>query len=349
MTAEALRPGMPATPVPGVTRTDHPAPAGIDGDGIDGDPGDPRVHAAARDAGLPDRLAHRVAALVPAIRPPAAAADAEGRRPVLVACDLDRTLVYSAAALGLTADDAAAPRLAVAEVYRGAPLSFWTRDAETLLVALARVATVVPATTRTRAQFARIQLPPTAAGVAVTTNGGHLLVDGAACPDWSRTVADRLASTCAPLGDVVDHLARVTAGAAWLRSSRVAEDLFAYLVVDRAEMPASFLADLTSWCDGVGWTVSLQGRKVYCVPRGLTKSAAVAEVADRYGLTMTLAAGDSLLDGELLAVADAAVRPAHGELHDTGWRRPHVTVTERSGVLGGEELVGRLLATVLAG
>lgn len=304
---------------------------------------------AALAAGLPDRLARRVADLRSPTGPLHAPPDADGRRPVLVACDLDRTLIYSAAALGLTTDDAAAPRLAVAEVYRGAPLSYWTRDAETLLVALARVATVVPATTRTRAQYARIQLPPSTAGVAVTTNGGHILVDGVACPDWSRATADRLASTCAPLDDVVDHLALVTAGAAWLRSSRVAEDLFAYLVVDRAEMPASFLADLAAWCDGVGWTVSLQGRKVYCVPRGLTKSAAVAEVADRYGLTTTLAAGDSLLDGELLAVADVAVRPAHGELHDTGWLAPHLTVTERSGVLGGEELVGRLLAAVLAG
>ncbi len=313
-----------------------------------------RVRAAAGAAGLPDRLADRVASLAPVhgVAPapdPAEPAGDPGRRPVLVACDLDRTLLYSAAALGLLTDDAAAPRLAVAEVYRGAPLSYWTRDAETLLVALAGVATVVPATTRTRAQFARIQLPEGAGTVAVTTNGGHILVDGEACPDWTRTLADRLEGTSAPLAEVVEHLAKVTGGATWLRSSRVAEDLFAYLVVDRAEMPSSFLADLVAWCDAIGWTVSLQGRKVYCVPRGLTKSAAVAEVAARHGLTMTLAAGDSLLDAELLAAADVAVRPAHGELHDTGWHVPHLTVTEQAGVLGGEELVARLLGVVLAG
>jgi len=302
--------------------------------------------------GLPERLARRVASLAPRIAHdgagPAAAPRPSTTR-ALVACDLDRTLVYSAAALGLTTDDAAAPALLVAEVYGGAPLSYWTRDAEAMLVALARVATVVPATTRTRAQFARIQLPASTARVAVTTNGGHLLVDGVACADWSRTVAGRLAGASAPLGDVVAHLTATTAGADWLRSQRAAEDLFAYLVVDRAAMPASWLTDLAAWCDGVGWTVSLQGRKVYCVPRGLTKSAAVAEVADRYGLTTVLAAGDSLLDGELLAAADVAVRPAHGELHDTGWVAPHLTVTEAAGVLGGEELVGRLLAAVLAG
>ncbi len=307
-------------------------------------PGTAPVLAAARATGLPERLARRGAGLTPVDGVPAPRVGGGG---VLVACDLDRTLLYSAAALGLLTDDAAAPRLTVAEVYRGAPLSYWTRDAETMLVALAGVATVVPATTRTRAQFARIQLPPAVAAVAVTTNGGHILLDGEACPDWSRTLADRLAGTSAPLGDVVEHLAKVTGGATWLRSSRVAEDLFAYLVVDRAEMPAAFLADLAAWSEAVGWAVSLQGRKVYCVPRGLTKSAAVAEVAVRLGLTTTLAAGDSLLDAELLAAADVAVRPAHGELHDTGWHVPHLTVTEQPGVLGGEELVARLLGMVL--
>ena len=155
----------------------------------------------------------------------------------------------------------------VAEVYGGAPLSYWTRDAEALLVALARVATVVPATTRTRAQFARIQLPPPTAA-----RRGH---DQRRPPPRRRRRLPRLvahgrrhlaASTGAPLGDVVDHLARRPPARRWLRSQRVAEDLFAYLVVDRAEMPASFLTDLAAWCDGVGWTVSLQGRKVYCVP-----------------------------------------------------------------------------------
>jgi hypothetical protein len=61
-----------------------------------------------------------------------------------------------------------------------------------------------------------------------------------------------------------------------------------------------------------------------------------------------LAAGDSLLDADMLRAADEAFRPAHGELHDTGWMAPHVTVTDADGVLAGEELVARLLASALA-
>jgi hydroxymethylpyrimidine pyrophosphatase-like HAD family hydrolase len=103
------------------------------------------------------------------------------------------------------------------------------------------------------------------------------------------------------------------------------------------------VSDLSAWCADGGWRVSVQGRRLYCVPGPLTKAAAVDEVRRRTGATGVLAAGDSLLDADLLESADVAVRPAHGELHDLGWRRPHLEVTSSAGVLAGEEIVRRLL------
>ena len=88
--------------------------------------------------------------------------------------------------------------------------------------------------------------------------------------------------------------------------------------------------------------MSLQGRKVYAVPRPLTKSAAAAEVLTRTGGGPLLAAGDSLLDADLLAAADAAIRPAHGELADAGFSPDGLAVTRASGVLAGAELLGWL-------
>lgn len=92
-----------------------------------------------------------------------------------------------------------------------------------------------------------------------------------------------------------------------------------------------------------GWTVSLQGRKIYAVPKPLTKSAAMNEVARRAGATLTLAAGDSLLDADLLLAADHAWRPGHGELADTDWSAPHVDVLTENGVAAGEEILRRFL------
>jgi hydroxymethylpyrimidine pyrophosphatase-like HAD family hydrolase len=80
------------------------------------------------------------------------------------------------------------------------------------------------------------------------------------------------------------------------------------------------------------------------VPAALTKQAALAEVVQRTGATSVAAAGDSLLDAGMLEAADAAVRPAHGELHDAGWCPPHVRVTADAGLRGGEQVLEALLA-----
>ncbi|QHC21280.1 HAD family hydrolase [Streptomyces sp. GS7] len=256
----------------------------------------------------------------------------------LVASDLDRTLIYSAAALDLTQPDAEAPRLLCVEVHDRAPLSYMTETAAVLLADVAATATFVPATTRTREQYRRIHLPGPPPEFAVCANGGHLLVRGESDPDWRRTVAARLAARCAPLDEIRGHLAR-TADPAWLRKERVAEDLFVYLVVERTLLPDGWVADLADWAGARGWTVSLQGRKIYAVPKPLTKSAAVAEVARRTGAAEILAAGDSLLDADLLLAADRGWRPGHGELAAAGWQAPHVTALEARGAAAGEEIV----------
>jgi hydroxymethylpyrimidine pyrophosphatase-like HAD family hydrolase len=126
---------------------------------------------------------------------------------------------------------------------------------------------------------------------------------------------------------------------------RAADDLFVYLVAH--ERPA--IPDLTEFAAdaaAAGWAVSMQGRKVYLVPSLLTKQRAVDEVARRAGTGLRLAAGDSVLDIPMLLAADAAVRPAHGELHELGWTAPQVSVTTAVGGLAGEELCELLLARV---
>ncbi|MGW1195187.1 HAD family hydrolase [Streptomyces sp. NPDC002536] len=254
---------------------------------------------------------------------------------VLIASDLDRTLIYSEAALGLAENGSP---LVCVETYEDRPLSYMTRTAAALLAEVARTAVFVPTTTRTREQYGRIRLPGPAPRFAVCANGGQLLVDGEPDAGWHAAVRRRLAAECAPLAEVRTRLLR-TADPAWLLKERVAEDLFAYLVVEREQLPATWVGELEAWAAEQGWTVSLQGRKLYAVPKPLTKSAAVAEIARRTGAAAVLAAGDSLLDADLLLAADRAWRPGHGELADLDWTAPHVTALEARGVTAGEEIV----------
>ncbi len=262
---------------------------------------------------------------------------------MIVCTDLDRTLIYSADALDLRVPDAEAPRLLCVEVYRGAPLSYLTEAAAELLRDLQVRAVVVPVTTRTPEQFARVRLPGPPPRYAIASNGGHLLVDGVPDATWTAQMTARLRG-CAPLAEVDAHL-RATAGP-FVLALRAAGDLFVYAAVARAALPVGWVDALAAWCAPRGWTVSLQGRKVYAVPRPLTKAAAAVELRGRLGGGALLAAGDSLLDADLLDVADAAIRPAHGELAEAGFTRDHLTVTDTTGVRAGEEMLAWMHARV---
>lgn len=268
--------------------------------------------------------------------------------PVLVASDLDRTLIYSPGALWLTMPDARAPRLLCVEVHEGRPLSFMTETSARLLTELGDAAVFVPTTTRTRKQYLRINLPGPAPRYAICANGGHILVDGVSDPDWQRQVTDRLSSECAPLPEIEAHLTAVS-DPVWLRKQRVAEDLFAYLVVERELLPEGWVKELTGWAEGLGWGVSLQGRKLYVVPRPLTKSAAVREVVRRTGADLSVGAGDSLLDADLLTAVDRGWRPGHGELADEGWTAEGVVSLPERGVLAGERILREFLGAVRSG
>lgn len=261
---------------------------------------------------------------------------------MLVASDLDRTLIYSRGAFGLP--EGHGVELVCVEHYDGGPLSYLTAASARLVAELAQAAVFVPVTTRTRAQLARVVLPGLTARYAIAANGGFLLEDGHPDVDWSRQVSETLAATSAPLDEIWAHLQDVCTPA-FTHTLRRAEEMFAYAVTERAAIPAGFVDELSTWAGMRGWSTSLQGRKLYLVPVGLKKSVAVAEVARRVGAGTVLAAGDSLLDADLLLAADLAIRPAHGELAESGLSAPHLHVTRQHGVLAGEEIAAWLLAT----
>jgi hypothetical protein len=261
----------------------------------------------------------------------------------LVASDLDRTLIYSrkARSLGVDATD-----VACVEVHDGKDTSFMTARAAHELPALAAEAVFVPVTTRVTEQYRRVRLPGPPPSYAVVANGGVLLVDGVPDASWSRQVEKALADAF-PLHSVWDQVGHVCHPEFTVKL-RNAADLFCYAVVHPHRLPPGFVEDVAGWAAERGWATSLQGRKLYWVPAALTKSAAVAEVARRSGCERVVAAGDSLLDVDLLLAADRAVHPRHGELYDQGWSAPAVERTATSGILAGEEIVDWFCTQVLA-
>lgn len=222
-----------------------------------------------------------------------------------------------------------------------------TATAAATFTALHADALVVPVTTRTPEQWHRVRLPGPPSPYVITANGGILLVNGRIDHSWDAIVAVEL-KEAAPLAEIWTHASQVCRPE-WTVKLRNARGLFCYAVLHRKRVPPGFLAEAAGWAEQRGWQLSLQGRKLYWVPRSLTKSAALAEVARRVESGYTLAAGDSVLDADLLESADRGIAARHGELVASGWRASRVEITEHSGVRAGQEIVEWLHRQVLSG
>jgi len=271
---------------------------------------------------------------------------------LLAASDLDQTLVFSARS---AARDVAG--LVAVEEYEGRSISWVTPRAWDLLGDLLATGDFLPVTTRTPAQYARIRWPGAPPREAVCANGGVLLVDGVPDAAWAQQVRTTLAAAQALpavhelLAGLAAELRALVPGSAE-PAVRSVEDLFAYVVLRDGQRPpleGARLGGLAARLDAWGYGVSLQGRKLYAVPRALTKSAAVAEVVRRRGADGVVSAGDSLLDADLLLAGRQAWRPGHGELLRSGFDHPGVELVDAVGAAAGEEIAARLLAAVTGG
>ena len=265
--------------------------------------------------------------------------------PVMIASDLDQTLIFSphAAARGPHR------QARVIEVLEGRTISLLSHDTEQGLVALAGRAVVVPATTRTRAQFVRLDLPATSRW-AVVASGAVVLDRGEPDRAWSRGVAEKLGVDSAPV-TVLQEMLQGYGDREWLLRVRDADDVFLVAAVDADLLHDDELADVTADCGSLGWRAVHQGRKLYLLPNALDKAAAVREVAERVAdelgeRPLLLAAGDTQLDSGMLAAAAHGWFPAGSELDRLGYSAPHVSRTTEPGLAASEQIVSAWLERV---
>ena len=93
----------------------------------------------------------------------------------------------------------------------------------------------------------------------------------------------------------------------------------------------------------IGWRMFLHGRKLYVLPIQLNKALAVAHLQSYVDYDMHVAAGDSLMDYDMLMQADIGYSPTHGELFDKQGNDSKVTWLKEQGAASTEELLSHLL------
>jgi hypothetical protein len=256
--------------------------------------------------------------------------------------DIDQTLMFSSTAVTrLGIDDG---ELLTVETIKDAPSGFVHRDLPGTLATLTECALVVPSTTRSLVQYERVELfAHLDVTTAIVANGALILIDGRVDNDWSRIVADRMQSGGAPVGQIADIVSRSDRGKVPGRVY-IVESRFICVVMANGDDAQSLLASLTEAVAETGWSASHQGKKIYLMPDAVSKGAAADEVARRYGIRAVTAAGDSVLDIDMLQRADLAIVPRHAASLTAICRQLSPLVTDAIGPKSSVEIAERMIA-----
>ncbi len=252
--------------------------------------------------------------------------------------DLDRTLIYSKRALAdFNHHDYSS--LACVERKNNEDVAFMTKKAKELLEVITQHCLFVPVTTRTYEQFSRIfifnnDIPLT---YAVTSNGASIFYKGKRVPEWQEIVQNRLKKECTP----IDKMIKLVQEYKVAGTLKVAEELFFYYILEE-EISTDTINQIRFLASHHGWRVSIQGRKLYLVPKPVCKGEAINFIREKHRIQTIFGAGDSILDFDFLKNCDFSYVPSHGELGKLIELRDYFSLSQNQGVLAGEEILNEI-------
>ncbi|MEJ7783689.1 MAG: hypothetical protein WKF96_02725 [Solirubrobacteraceae bacterium] len=254
----------------------------------------------------------------------------------LLVSDLDRTLVHPARSL-----PPAQPGVVV-EIYQGRGITVASPGTLAALDELAACGAFVPVTTRSEEQLRRISPVWRCAvrGWAICANGATLLDHGQTDSQW-QAIIEHTGRDSAPLAEARAAFERhigTPASVTWMPLLRDCDQRFLYATLLLAEVPADLQDRASAVLEPLHWRAILHGRKLYALPRHVCKGRALAHLRERTGADEVMAAGDSLLDLELLRGAEKRWCPRDAELVTLGQVPPDTRITSHVHVLAGEQI-----------
>lgn len=258
---------------------------------------------------------------------------------MIIASDLDRTLIYSSRAI----KELGGPEkseLKPIEEKDGNWVSFMTERSYHSLKELSKHCLFIPVTTRTTDQFKRfifdedIELP-----YVITSNGANIFYRGELIKEWSTNIFTRLEKESV----LQEELLAIMKARGFYFDGHLkqAENQFFYYILNNLPTASEKRAinELTS---KLGWRISLQGRKLYFIPNAISKGNALEFICNREGMEALAGSGDSILDLDFLQYCRYRYVPKHGELASVS-ENISFTITRSNGVNAGAEILQQFL------
>ncbi len=214
---------------------------------------------------------------------------------ILFACDMDNTLIHSSR-LHKEND-------VNVEVYDGREISFMSPRSIDLLNELLKSDKVdfLPVTTRSIAQFSRIQLP-SEVDTALVCNGTILLKNGIPDEKWQETA---VAETGKYLPEM-EQLCKKYEESGLFRTVKIVDGMFLFAARENRDGIEALAEKLSA---ETTLNLEVSGRKMYWFPPIANKGVSLKRYCEVFGYERVIAAGDSSIDYPMLNFVDTALVP----------------------------------------
>ncbi len=224
-------------------------------------------------------------------------------------------------------------------------ISFMSQHSIDLLQQINKTNLFVPVTTRAVYQYERILLfqKMIKPKYAITSNGGTILIDGKPDAEWNKLIRLKLSENSIPNEDLLKVFAKIR-HEDWVEREFYIDELFYMFQVDRGRIVHTELVAFEIELLKLGWRSFLHGRKLYILPTALNKAFAVSHLQSKLDYEIHVAAGDSIMDYDMLVQADIGYSPKHGELFEKQGNDSKVKWLNENGTASSEELLRHLLA-----
>lgn len=260
---------------------------------------------------------------------------------ILFTSDLDRTLIYSSRMIE------AYPVLgSIREVEKrdGKTISYMSKKAIELLKTVHHEHLFIPVTTRAVHQYKRIQffqeeLQPK---YAITSNGGTILIDGKVDEEWKKSLHKKISQSSILEKDLLKLFAQLD-HSSWVESEHYVDQSFFMFRIRREYMPADELTQFKDLLTQKGWKLYLHGPKLYLLPIHLTKANAINRIKQYIDFDLQIAAGDSIMDYDMLADSTIGYSFKHGDLFAEKAHDQHIRWIQQLGIHAAEELLSSIL------
>lgn len=240
---------------------------------------------------------------------------------IILSTDLDRTMIYSKVYLNKKTDN----HICVEQV-NNEDWSYITNKMNEYINNILNDQILskrfVPVTTRTIKQFQRIELfnkfP-----YAITSNGGNILINGIPDETWSNLLEEKKKNLRKDYNEIHYLLEENFFGLGLLTQEiKLVDNLFYYTKVekriDESQKTRDIIDKLSKLLENSDWTYTLQGLKLYVIPKYISKSRAINYLI--YNILklpspFIISSGDGRLDVDMLTNGSLSYIPINTEAY----------------------------------